>query len=412
MRFFPVTKMSPRASFVVGLRGFVHGRGMRPLIAFAALLVSSWSLHAADVAAPLPGAVQTLPDGLYAEIVTPRGIITAELFYTQTPLTVTNFVGLAEGTLGPKKGTPFFNGLKFHRVVPGFVVQGGDPLGTGEGGPGYEFPDEFVPGLRHDAAGVLSMANSGPDTNSSQFFITLSAVNRLNYLHSVFGRVKRGIEVLPLIQPNDVMTAVNIRRVGAAAQAFRADQAAFDQLAGAAKKFSAAKEPGPKANFDDPDQVLPIDPPRALGFQRKLANYERATGMKIYARVLAKFTPETSRQRAGALAGSLAKNMGLPASAVLAVYFVDTAQWGLWIGDDALPKFIGHPGTAKDLTADGALHQAKQDFLTAAQAQADIYTADAIKSAAPDKPITAGQKVKYKVDAVLDSLIVKFEPKS
>ncbi|MFI5357643.1 MAG: peptidylprolyl isomerase [Opitutales bacterium] len=385
---------------------------MRSLLALLALLAASWPLHAEDRPASLPGAVATLPDGLYAEIVTPRGLVTAELFYTKAPLTVANFVGLAEGTLGPKKGAPFFNGLKFHRVVPNFVVQGGDPLGTGEGGPGYSFPDEFVPGLRHDAAGVLSMANDGPDTNGSQFFITLREVNRLNYLHSVFGRVVRGLEVLPLIQQNDVMTAVNIRRMGAAAQAFRADQAAFDRLAAAAKKFTAAPELGPAANFDDPDKLLPAEPPRALAFQRKLANFERATGMKIYARVAARFTPETPAQRPGNLAGSMAKKLGLPSGAVFAVYFADIANWGLWIGDDALPRFIGHPGTLPELMKDGALHQAKQDFLTDARTQGDRYTADAVKAAPPDKPVTGAQKIKFQVDAMLDALIVKFEPKS
>jgi len=378
---------------------------MKPLFAFIALFASAGLLRAAETAAPLPGLAETLPEGLYAEIVTSRGIITAELFYTKAPLTVANFVGLAEGTLGPKKGTPFFNGLKFHRVVPNFVVQGGDPLGTGEGDPGYSFPDEFVPGLRHDSAGVLSMANSGPDTNGSQFFITLREVNRLNYLHSVFGRVVRGLEVLPLIQKDDVMTAVNIRRIGAAAQAFRTDQAAFDRLAATAKRAVVP-------HFEDPDQLLPTDPPRALGFQRKLANYERATGVKIYGRVFAKFTPDTPAQRPGSLVGSMARRLGLPGTAVLAVYFADTAKWGLWIGDDSLPQFAAHPGTLQVLMKDGALHQAKQDFLTAAKAQAEVYTTDAAKAAPLDKPLTDGQKIKYQVDAVLDALIVKFEPKS
>ncbi len=378
---------------------------MKRLLTLLSLLAATGPLVAAEPAPALPAAVEKLPDGLYAEIVTPRGIITAELYYTKAPLTVTNFVGLAEGTLGPKKGTPFFNGLKFHRVVPNFVVQGGDPLGTGEGDPGYSFADEFVPGLRHDAAGVLSMANSGPDTNGSQFFITLREVNRLNYLHSVFGRVVRGLEVLPLIQQNDVMTAVNIRRVGPGAIAFADRQADFDRLAAAAKKAVVP-------HFEDPENLLPTDPPRALNFQRKLANYERGTGMKLYARVYSKFTPETPAERPGHAAGTLAKRLELPANAVLAVYFADIAKWGLWIGDDVLPVFIGHPATAQDLTPDGSLHRAKQDFLTDTKAQAEIYTADAAKAAPPDKPLTDGQKIKYQVDAVLDALIVKFEPKS
>jgi len=376
---------------------------MKPLPALLAFVAAGSALFASEPAAPLPGAVEKLPDGLYAEIVTPRGILTAELFYKKAPLTVANFVGLAEGTLGPGKGPPFFNGLKFHRVVANLVVQGGDPLGTGEGDPGYSFPDEFVPGLRHDAAGVLSMANGGPDTNGSQFFITLREVNRLNYLHSVFGRVIRGLEVLPLIQQDDVMTAVNIRRIGPAAEGFRADQATFDRLAGKAKKAGLV-------HFEDPEQLLPAQPPRALAFQNKLANYERGTGMKIYARVFKKFEPETPAQRPGTFAGSMAKKLNLPANAVLAVYFVDIAKWGLWIGDEVLPKFIGHAGSAKDLTPDGALHQAKQDFLTDAMTRGDKYTAEAAAMASPDKPLTDGQKIKYQVDAVIDGLIFKFEP--
>lgn len=404
--------MSPPRSFVVRLDGSVHGSFMRLLIALLASLLAGGSLHGAAIAAPLPTALEKLPDGLYAEIVTPRGIITAELYYTKAPLTVTNFVGLAEGTLGPKKGTPFFNGLKFHRVVPNFVVQGGDPLGTGEGDPGYSFPDEFVPGLHHDAAGVLSMANSGPDTNGSQFFLTLREVNRLNYLHSVFGRVVRGLEVLPLIQQDDVMTAVNIHRIGPAAAGFSADQAAFDQLLAKAKKYSAPAEPGPTTYFDDPDKLLPTEPPRALGFQHKLANYERATGMKIYGRVVAKFTPETPTQRPNHLAGVMAKKVGTPAEIVVAIYFADTGKWALWVGEATLARFMGRSGTMQELVQNGALRQAKQDLLSAAAAQAEIYTADAIKAAPPDKPITDGQRIKYKIDAVLDALLLKFEPKS
>ncbi len=383
---------------------------MRFLRASLALLTASLALHAGETTLPAAETAAPLPDGLYAEFVTPRGTVVAELFYRQAPLTVASFTGLAEGTLGPKKGTPFFNGLKFHRVVPNFVVQGGDPLGTGEGGPGYSFADEFVPGLRHDDAGVLSMANDGPDTNGSQFFITLREVNRLNYLHSVFGRVIRGRGILPQIQQNDVITAVRIRRVGAAALAFRADQAAFDLLAAKTRKLGAAQEPGPTAHFDDADKLLPTDPSRALGFQRKLANFERATGRKIYARVCARFVPETPNQRPGSLAGSMAKKIGLPPASVLAVYFADTAQWGLWIGDDYLPSFTGRTGTLAELMQNGGLHQAKQDFLAAAKARADLATADFAKFAPPDKPLTAGQKIKIQVDAVLDALIFKFEP--
>ena len=377
---------------------------MKSLSALLALALATIATAAAPAA---------LPDGLYAEFVTPRGTVTAELFYQRTPLTVASFVGLAEGTLGPRPGNPFFNGLKFHRVVPNFVVQGGDPLGTGEGDPGYSFPDEFVPGLRHDAAGMLSMANDGPDTNGSQFFFTLREVNRLNYMHSVFGRVVTGVEVLPQIKQDDLMTEVRILRVGDSAKAFRADRATFDALATKTKRFSAAAVAGPTTYFDDPDKVLPTDPPRALGFQRKLANFERATGQKVYARILAHFEPETPKQMPGRVAESVAKKIGLPPASALAIYFADTGQWALWFGDDYLPQFTGASREAlPEMMRSGGLHRAKQDFLAAAKAEADLATADYIAHAAPDKPITPGQRIKIQIDAVLDALLFKFEPKS
>jgi len=371
-----------------------------------ALLVAATTRAAGTAADPAP-----LADGLYAEFATPRGVVVAELFYRQAPLTVTSFVGLAEGTLGPKPGTPFFNGLKFHRVVPNFVVQGGDPLGTGEGGPGYEFADEFAPGLRHDRAGILSMANNGPDTNGSQFFFTLREVNRLNYLHAVFGRVVRGLEVLPQIRANDAMTTVTIRRVGAEAQAFRADPAAMAARVAAIPPHAAPAAPGPTAHFDDPDHLLPNEPPRALAFQRKLANFERATGRKVYARLFARFTPETPDQRPALFAGSLAKKIGLGSECALAVYFADTAEWTLWIGEAYLPQFQGKSARAGgELRRGGDLYRAKEAFFAAAKIQADLTTVDFAQNTEPGKPLTDAQKLKFQVDAVIDALIFKFEP--
>lgn len=362
---------------------------------------------AAGFAAPEPA---PLPDGLYAEVTTPRGVIVAELFPRQAPLTVANFVGLAEGSLGPQPGRPFFNGLTFHRVVPFFVVQGGDPLGTGLGGPGYVFADEFVPGLRHDAAGMLSMANDGPDTNGSQFFLTLQPVNRLNYLHSVFGRVVRGLEVLPQIQTNDRMT-VRILRRGPDAQAFRADAASFARLAGQARKYGAAAAPGPGANFDDPDHLLPATPPRALAFQRKLANFERATGRRLYARLFARFTPETPDQKPGAFVAALARRLALPADSGLAVYFGDTTQWALWIGDDYLAAFTGHAGSAAEQMRAGTLPRAKREFLQAALAEGERTAVAFARDSAPTHTLTPAERLKFDVDAVLDGLIFRLEPK-
>ena len=164
----------------------------------------------AAIVSGLAASESPLPDGLYAEFVMPHGTIVAELFYQKAPLTVTHFVGLAEGSLATHEGHPFYTGLRWYRVVPDFVVQSGDPTYSPEkkdqddaAGHPLAFPDEFVPGLHHDRAGVLSMANAGPDTNSSEFFITLREINRLNYLHSVFGQVVRGTELLPRITADE-----------------------------------------------------------------------------------------------------------------------------------------------------------------------------------------------------------------
>jgi peptidyl-prolyl cis-trans isomerase A (cyclophilin A) len=142
----------------------------------------------------------------YAHFETSLGNFTVELFDTKAPKTVANFVGLAEGTkewkhpkTNAKQQTPYYDGVVFHRIIKGFVIQGGDPLGIGTGGPGYNFEDEFHPDLRHDRAGILSMANAGPNTNGSQFFVTLGPTPHLDRRHSVFGAVVKGLDVVEKI---------------------------------------------------------------------------------------------------------------------------------------------------------------------------------------------------------------------
>jgi FKBP-type peptidyl-prolyl cis-trans isomerase len=176
-----------------------------------------------------------LAEGLYAKFITYKGEILASLEFEKTPLTVANFVGLAEGTKNFKDSAGrtsgrYYDGLKFHRVIANFMIQGGCPLGSGTGGPGYTFPDEFDPTLKHDRPGVLSMANAGPGTNGSQFFITHVATPWLDGKHTVFGHVVKGQEVVDAIAKGDAIRTIEIIRVGDKAKAFKTDQAAFDKL--------------------------------------------------------------------------------------------------------------------------------------------------------------------------------------
>jgi cyclophilin family peptidyl-prolyl cis-trans isomerase len=148
----------------------------------------------ADQPMPPSGALDT-SKAYRARFKTERGEIVAELYAAQAPLTVENFVNLARAG--------FYDGTTFHRVIPGFMAQGGDPTGTGRGGPGYQFGDEFSPDLHHDGPGVLSMANAGPGTNGSQFFLTFDATPHLDGRHSVFGRVIEGLDVLRSLRERD-----------------------------------------------------------------------------------------------------------------------------------------------------------------------------------------------------------------
>ena len=169
-----------------------------------------------------------MQEGIYAKLNTSKGEILVKLTHDKTPGTVGNFVALAEGKLkntAKSVGEPYYDGLKFHRVIPDFMIQGGCPLGTGTGDPGYKFDDEFHPELTHDAPGVLSMANAGPGTNGSQFFITHVPTPWLDNKHTVFGHVTKGQEVVNAIAKSDTIESLKVVRIGIEAEKWDALEA-------------------------------------------------------------------------------------------------------------------------------------------------------------------------------------------
>ena len=384
----------------------------------AALLAASLCLPALVLAQdvfdpPRPGPIPADPDRpvtlsdntvghIYAEIETSKGLIEVELDFQSAPLTVMNFVGLAEGTLpfwNRPLGKPFYDGLTFHRVVKDFVIQGGDPLSAdpatpadklGEGGPDYAFPDEFSPGLRHDMAGVMSMANDGPDTNGSQFFITLAETNRLNYLHSVFGQVVRGMEVVKRIEPGDRIVRVTIKRSGAAAEAFRADAKAFAALQESVLVKRHAAAPAGFFYLLDGTQSLPGF--RAVNFNYKLANYERTTGHRIVVRSWSYAIEPLGNARGHAVKG-VAGDLGLPDTGdnVLACYFPTPGGWVIRLGEKTYPALLGAKGTTEELMANGVMHNRKAALV----ARADALAQEG--------------KFKESVDALIDTLILTLD---
>jgi len=191
-------------------------------------------------------------NGIYAKFTTSKGDILVQLEQEKAPGTVGNFVALAEGNLENSvkgQGTPYYDGLKFHRVIPEFMIQGGCPQGTGTGNPGYKFDDEFHPDLKHDAPGKLAMANSGPATNGSQFYITHVPTPWLDGKHTVFGSVIEGQDIVDAIAQGDELSAVEIIKVGADAEAFNAVES-FRTFEGSREKREANEIAKQKALLD------------------------------------------------------------------------------------------------------------------------------------------------------------------
>tara|TARA_B100000767_G_C19737715_1_gene524664 strand:- start:155 stop:1087 length:933 start_codon:yes stop_codon:yes gene_type:complete len=191
-------------------------------------------------------------NGIYAKFNTTKGTILVNLEFEKTPGTVGNFVALAEGNLEndiKSQGTPYYDGLKFHRVIPDFMIQGGCPQGTGTGNPGYKFDDEFHSDLKHDAPGKLAMANSGPATNGSQFYITHVPTPWLDGKHTVFGSVVEGQEIVDAIAQGDEITSLEIIKVGAVAEAFQAVET-FRTFEGSREKREAEEKAKQKELLD------------------------------------------------------------------------------------------------------------------------------------------------------------------
>ncbi len=206
-----------------------------------------------------------MDNGIYAKFNTSKGEILVKLEHEKTPGTVGNFVALAEGNLEndvKPQGTPYYNGLKFHRVIPDFMIQGGCPQGTGTGNPGYKFDDEFHPELKHDKPGILSMANSGPGTNGSQFFITHVETPWLDNKHTVFGNVVEGQSIVDAIAQGDELNSIEIIRVGDEAEkfnaieAFRTFEGSREKRIAEAKKAQEAILEGAAAGFEKTESGL------------------------------------------------------------------------------------------------------------------------------------------------------------
>jgi cyclophilin family peptidyl-prolyl cis-trans isomerase len=362
---------------------------------------------------------------------TEAGVVVYELFYQQTPLTVANHVGLAEGTLGPARGEPFYDDLSWHRVEANFLVQGGDGMPKYDRRLGYSFPDEVVPGLRHDGPGTVQMANSGPDTNGSQFCIMLSDQTGLNYNHTVFGKVVRGLDVLPKIKAGDTMK-IRVLRLGDQAKAFKADEATFNGLVAAGKRFEGPRAPGPEAFLDDPENIVGTTGRGSTFLQFKLANFYRFTGERIMARIYGQTPAEAKGEQLDAFVNVLAQRLNVAERGALVVYLRDQDKWIVRIGAQSRPPFVAGPlkpdGTRDPIRAAKTFDEALEEYLTlvlrplpatAGRGTTQPASQPSARSAATAPAATQRGRgrgapgvpgVAQRLSVVLDNLIFRLEP--
>ncbi len=388
-----------------------------------------------------------LPDGLYTQITTESGVIVCELFYKKTPMTVANYVGLAEGKLDVTQGKPYFEGLKWFRVEANFVIQGGDHAQGGDGTRLNEpsFPDEIVPGLRHDGPGTLQMANGGPDTNGSQYCFMITDQTGLNYDHTVFGHVVRGLELLPKIKVGDTMH-VKILRVGKEAEAYQVTQEMFDALVAKAIRYTGPRTIGPDAFLDDPDGIVGAAGRGSTFLQFKLANFERFTGERIMARVFAHTPADAAGDKEEAFLKALQEKLQVNEHGALVVFFQDQNKWIVRVAPASQKLFMAGPmlkdGTRDPAAAKPTMDEAMAAFMslvitpgrggraipTRAPASASMPATAATTAATTTAPATtattgrAGRRgrgaaatpgspgVAQQLSRVLDNLIFRLEP--
>ena len=404
------------------------------LLSLLALLILAAACFAQATAPALGKNPYDLPDGLYGEMTTESGVVVYELFYKKVPMTVANHVGLAEGTLGPAKGQPFYDGLKWFRVESNFVIQGGNG-NEKQLRLGYSFPDEIVPGLRHDGPGTVQMANGGPDTNGSQFCFMLSDQTGLNYNHTVFGKVVRGLDVLPKIKVNDTMK-IKILRLGDDAKSFKADEDTFKAMVDKAKRFTGPRAPGPDAFIYDPDNLVGAAGRGSNFLQFKLANFERFTGERIMARMFAKTPDEAQGDKLDTWLASLAQKLNVADRGALVVFLQDQNKWIVRLGKNSEADFIAGPrkadGTKDPVPANRTYDEAMTDFMAlvmragnrganpaANRAATNPASAPAARSASTAPATTRAGRgratpgvpgVAQRLSVVLDNLIFRLEP--